>query len=439
MTPEREPPPWPQSWDLVGRRVVVWGVGTHGGGLAAARHCQRQGAHVALLDRRGPDQAGESGIAAAVAGWPWMTGERHRALLEADLVLTSPAIGPAACTRRPGLRAVGSDALFFAQHRGARVFVTGTKGKSTTAAALATLLGWPLAGNGHLPLLDFLASHDPDSPVVCELSSFQLWWLRPLRPRFTVAVLTSCTSDHLDWHPDLDHYRRSKLDALAWADTTVISPKARTLVEAALPTLPLVTHDGQAFYSAQGRRLAPLSLLPLAGAHNAANACLALTAALQLGLAPELIPERLARIQALPHRLQTVHQTARLRFVDDSTATTPEATLAALAAFPAPVVLIAGGLDKGADLNPVAAAAVAAGITVVCLGTCRERLAGLVIRHGGTAQVAGSMPEAVHLAIGLLPDQGGTVLLSPACASLDMFADFHDRGLQFAAAARNVC
>jgi UDP-N-acetylmuramoylalanine--D-glutamate ligase len=422
---------------LAGRRVLIWGFGRHGGGLAAGRHAEAAGAAVSVLDAKPSKELGEAADEARARGWTWHVGDgTHPAIQRADLVIASPAIPPRAW---PAVHppAICPEALFFAAHRGPRVAVTGTKGKSTTSTILGRLLGWPVAGNSHEPLLDALSRLGPDTPMVCELSSFQLWYLRDLRPRSACAVIPSLAVDHLDWHPSVEHYHATKLAMLTWVDVAAVADEVAPVAPAGVRLLPRCTCDGQVFRDSDGRTVAARADLDLLGDHNAANACLALAAARHLGVAEGDLAGRLRQVRALPHRLQVVRQDGPWRFVNDSIATTPEATMAALASLPGPLAVILGGSDKGADFAALGRAVAARGARPVLIGQTAPRLLAALTAAGVDAQVFPSLDVAVSAAVERIPG-GGTVLLSPACASLDMFRGFEDRGERFAAAARRM-
>lgn len=415
---------------LAGARVLVWGFGRHGGGAAAARFCARHGARVAILDAKPASAFGAAGEQALAAGWDWMEGDAgHPGFAAADLVVASPAIPPRAWPMRHPPRTC-PEGLFFAAYRGPRVAVTGTKGKSTTVRILSTLLGWSAGGNSYEPLLDVLERQGPDAPMVCELSSFQLWYLAGQPPRLDAAILTSLAVDHLDWHPDAGHYRAAKLALLDWAAAVVRNPGGAGRAGG----VPLPTYADGA-WSWQGGRLAGRDDLPLPGEHNASNATLALAAALALGLEPARAAARLRSVVGLPHRLCTVLEASGRRFVDDSIATTPESAIAALRSFSGPLTIILGGSDKGASFHALAQAVRERGARAVLLGSTAPRIAACLHEAGVASTCVASMEEAVARAADGL-SAGGTVLLSPACASFDLFQGFEHRGRCFAAAAQ---
>jgi UDP-N-acetylmuramoylalanine--D-glutamate ligase len=427
VVPARPPPLTAAA--LAGARVVVWGFGRHGGGAAAARFCAAHGARVSILDAKPAEAFAEAGAAALAAGWEWLVGDAsHPGFAAADLVVASPAIPPRAWPERHPPR-TAPEGLFFAAHRGPRIAVTGTKGKSTTVRILSTLLGWQAGGNSYDPLLDVLERHGPQAPVVCELSSFQLWYLAEAPPRVDAAVLTSLAVDHLDWHPDPGHYRAAKLALLGWGAGVVRHPGG----EGPAATVPLPGYrDG--VWRWQGGMLARRDDLPLPGEHNAANATLALGAALAAGLPPAAAAARLRAVVGLPHRLCCVHQAHGLRFIDDSIATTPDSAIAALRSFDGPLAVILGGSDKGASFDALARAVAERGARPVLLGATAPRIAASLDRAAVAWTRAATLEDAVAAAAGALP-AGGTVLLSPACASFDLFQGFEHRGRCFAAAA----
>jgi UDP-N-acetylmuramoylalanine--D-glutamate ligase len=422
---------------LRGRRVLVWGFGRHGGGLAAGRYAEAAGAVVAVLDAKPAKDLGTAADEARARGWAWHVGDgSHPALQRADLIIASPAIPPRAwpATHPP---VASPEAFFFASHRGPRVAVTGTKGKSTTSTILGRLLGWPVAGNSHEPLLDALARLGPETPLVCELSSFQLWYLREVRPVSACAVIPSLAVDHLDWHPDVAHYHAAKMALVSWCGVAAVADAVAPAVPPGVRLLPRCTWDGAVFRDPAGVVVAARSDLSLLGDHNAGNACVALAAARFLGAPDPELGARLRQVRALPHRLQEVHAAGGWRFVNDSIATTPEAAMAALAALPGPLAVILGGSDKGADFAALGRAVAVRGATPFLIGQTADRLASALSAAGVAAPRLATLEAAVAAAVEALTG-GGTVLLAPACASLDMFRGFEDRGERFTAAARRL-
>ncbi|MCO5165803.1 MAG: UDP-N-acetylmuramoyl-L-alanine--D-glutamate ligase [Planctomycetes bacterium] len=427
---------------LAGKRVTVLGLGGFGGGAAAARFLVAQGAQVTVTDLKPPEE-----LAAAVAaldGLPvrFVLGEhRLEDVTEVDLVVKNPAIPPAsgwvAAARRAGVPITSELALGLERLEAPFAMVTGSKGKSTTAGLLGAMLSAVVAGNNERPLLDALGRIGPGARVVLEVSSFMAEDLVAIRPaarlpRPRALVFTHLEPEHLNWHGTLEAYYGAKLSLLDLGPEVVVIPEGQPELEARVP--PRLPPGARLVRASATRPAADLSGLRLLGRHNLDNAALAAEAALAMGAAPDEVARAAAAFEPLPHRLETVAVSpAGVRFVNDSMATTPAAALAALAAVPAPVVLLLGGSDKGHDFAALGAAAARAH-AVVCLGAVRDKVAAAVEAAGGRPLRAGSFEEAFALAVERCPP-GGAVLLSPAAASYDMFPSFKARGERFRALA----
>jgi UDP-N-acetylmuramoylalanine--D-glutamate ligase len=312
--------------------------------------------------------------------------------------------------------------------------------------------------------------------VVIELSELQL---PALSRGTTVAVYTNVTSDHLDRHGSLEAYRRVKrrlaelvdpdgalvlnladpvvgayaglgaAPAVLYRDDPPVAGGLGVLddwiVAAAVERLPLA--GGGVAAAGPGGAIMPVDELAIPGRHNVSNALAAIAVGLLFGVAPDAIRRAAASFEGVPHRLQPVALVDGVRFVNDSQGTQPDAVIAALRAFPAPVVLIAGGRDKGVDLSELVRVAATTASAAVLIGESgpdlgvRLRAAGLAVTAG-----AGSMDEAVavadRLARSALADSAAgtvaTVLLSPAAASFDMFEDYAARGVAFIAAVARL-
>jgi UDP-N-acetylmuramoylalanine--D-glutamate ligase len=320
--------------------------------------------------------------------------------------------------------------------------VTGSNGKSTTTAMLHNILkqtGVPtwLGGNIGKSLLPDVDQIHPDDVVVLELSSFQLTDLDRLRVSPRVSVITNFSANHLDWHPSLDHYRWAKQTMLRYQTATDVAvlnaddADVRTWATHGI-TRPFSESDFATPWPLQ-------DWMALPGRHNLMNALAAAHAAAAWGATGEHIEAGLRTYQALPHRLQCVGEAAGRRFYNDSLATTPESAIVGLQAFREPVVLLAGGYDKHADLTAMATVIASQAKAVALMGTTAATLRALI----------DAIPERRCLASNPLPDfpaalawavaqsaPGDVVLLSPGCASYDWFRNFADRGDQFTAAAR---
>ena len=496
-----------RAGELTGRPVTVLGFARSG--IALARFLVDAGAAVTVYDARPADELRSAldaldGRPVRLLAGPEI--DPDEALRGAALVTTSPAVNPDYPTTEPRLRAA-LQALVVARAAGepsaaaivseadlvlrlcpaSTIGITGTKGKTTTSALTHSLLATDpahraiLGGNIGRPLVERLPDLRPDDRVVIELSELQL---PTLSRGTTVAVFTNVTSDHLDRHGSLAAYRAVKrrfADQVDPAGALVLNlddPVVATYGAGARARIvpyalgapasgglglvdgwivadriePLAAAGGGPAPTGVDGRILPISELRIPGRHNIANAQAAIAVALLLGLSPDAIRAAVATFVGVEHRLETVATVRGVRFVNDSQGTQPDAVVAALRAFDPPIVLIAGGRDKGIDLDalgPVVAERAAAAILIGESGPeleARFRAAGLgwteraatlegAVRRAAViaAELAAKSPADGRLGVAL-----ATVLLSPAAASFDMFVDYEARGRAFKAAVATL-
>ncbi len=341
------------------------------------------------------------------------------------------------------------------------IAVTGTKGKSTTTALIGHLLrGCGLAvrvgGNIGNPLIKEVRGAAADSWVVAEVSSFQLETIRAFKPR--VAVLLNVSPDHLDRYHSMEEYAEAKYRICAnqsltdWFVGNLDDPMVSVLhwrrgdTRAQARQLwfslrggdeaTMYPRDGMLTYAPVAGDPRPISIMPaaeipLAGEHNRENAMAALLAALAVGCRPAALRGAMTTFAPMAHRLETVADIDGVRYVDDSKATNPAAVVAALRTYDRPIILIAGGRSKGSDFDALGAEIRERVKTLIVIGESADAIRATA---GGVPVVeAFSMEEAVQHTRRLARD-GDVVLLSPGCASFDMFASADHRGEQFAAA-----
>ena len=434
-------------------RTIVVGLGRTG--LSCARYLQARGIAFAVTDSRvAPPEMPALGKLAPEA--EVRVGGFDESLLDdASEVVASPGVS----LREPflvnaalrGVPIVGDIELFARETRAPVAAITGTNGKSTVTtlvARMADRAGKRALAGGNLgrPALDLLEEPVPDLYVL-ELSSFQLETTQSLRTQ--AASVLNVTPDHMDRYATLEEYAAAKARIFARTAAAVVNLDDPVVRSMALPAQRVlgfslaadpaadyhavtVTHD--TVLMRRDERLVRMSELKIAGLHNAANAlaALAIGEALRLPLEPCLAALR--EFPGLPHRSQWVADVRSVRFVDDSKGTNVGATLAAVAGMPGTLVLIAGGQGKGQDFAPLARAFAGKVRHVVLIGQDAQLLADAVAGVC-TTQLASDMPDAVARAA-RAAQPGETVLLSPACASLDMFRDYAHRGDVFAAAVR---
>jgi UDP-N-acetylmuramoylalanine--D-glutamate ligase len=436
--------------DLEGAAVGVWGAGREIRSFAAQLRRRLPRARISVVAFDSPPGAGE---AEAIAdGARVVVGpEVVAALAGCDALVRSPGVS----IHRPelqelragGLPVATATGLWLAEHGSERVVgITGTKGKSTTAAlaqhlALSAGRDTVVAGNIGVPALDLLDREDDPELVFLELSSYQTADLE-IGPEF--AVITNLYREHLDWHRTEAAYREEKLRlfGLPGVRTAVVDARAPELVQAASGAERLALYGDPGGWDRDGagvRRGGELIVgtaeLPLPGPHNALNLCAALTALECAGIEPPL-PGGLAGFASLPHRLQPCGERDGVSWIDDSISTTPESALAALAAFPdRDVVLLAGGQDRGQDYAQLGAGLARRGAAVVGMPTTGERAVAAAREAGVPPDRAVAAPDldaAVELARGIA-HPGSVILLSPAAPSYDRFRNFEERGDRFRA------
>jgi UDP-N-acetylmuramoyl-L-alanine---L-glutamate ligase len=391
--------------------------------------------------------------AAGRAGAGRVVGEALVAALSGcDVVVRSPGVS----IYRPELRALRAagtpvttaTSLWLAEHGGAGVIgVTGTKGKSTTAALafqLARSAGRTaqLAGNIGVPALDLLDER-PAEVTVLELSSYHT---ADLETGPEVAVVTNLFREHTDWHGSEQAYRSDKLRLLGLPGVrvAVLSARDERLADLAfdVETIRYGQPDGwdavEGGIALKGQLVAVAEELPLRGEHNMLNLCAALTALEALGVAPAPLPGALDGFQPLVHRLETVIERDGVTWVNDSISTTPESTIAALASFPGrELILIAGGQDRGQDYTKLARVLAESGAMLIGVPSTGRRLLAAARDAGvppARAIEAADIGEAVARARAL-GGPGAVILLSPAAPSYDHYRDFEERGERFRALA----
>ena len=430
--------------------TVVVGLGKTG--LSVVRHLRARGIAVAVTDTRAAPPA-LAALRELAPGIVVHTGGLDASLLAgADAVVVSPGLATRGAffdaAQSRGLPVYGDIELFARAARAPVVGITGTNGKSTVTTlvgAMAQRAGRRTRVGGNLgePALELL---DPAAELyVLELSSYQLDTTESLT--LQAATVLNLSADHLDRYGDLAAYAASKArifrrcatavlnldDPLVAAMATLAPRRLRfSLAADSGAEYTLLRQGGRDWLARGGAALLAVDEMKLAGRHNAANAL----AALALGEALELPrPAMLATLReftGLPHRTAWVAERAGVRYINDSKGTNVGATLAAVAGLDGPLLLIAGGQGKGQDFTPLAAAFRGKVRQALLIGVDARALGAAL--HGVCAvEYCDSLPAAVQAAA-RQARPGDTVLLSPACASLDMFRDYAQRGDSFAAA-----
>ncbi len=430
--------------DWSGKRAVVMGLGHFGGNEAAVRFLCGHGANVLVTDladeaalREPLDRLSNLPVASYRLG-----AHRIEDFQDADLVIVNPAVRPGnpfvAAAAERGATILTEIELFWRGCPARIVGVTGSNGKSTTAAMVAAILRADgrrvhLGGNIGRSLLDVLPEITPDDFCVLEISSFQLWWMTDAVIGPAVAIVTSFSPNHLDWHGSIAEYRAAKQKLLGFqreADAAVIDSADPELCH----WIPLV----------RGRWIPPVPgdevpELAVPGRHNRFNAGLAMAAARELGCSDETLRQGLAGFRGLPQRLEWFAVVEGRRFYNDSASTTPESTVAALESLDSPVWLIAGGKDKGCDLKQIAAAAVRRTRGAAFFGSAAGRLRDEVAAIERAFATAAFDTAAAALRWCFERSRPGeAIVFSPGCASTDQYRNYRRRGEEFVALVQSL-
>jgi UDP-N-acetylmuramoylalanine--D-glutamate ligase len=447
-----------------GKAVVV--IGLARSGIAAAEFLAGRGTPVVAVDVKAEAALPEEALKLRARGVRLELGP-HRAetFADASMVVVSPGVPwdlpELSAARANGVPVIAEIELAFRHLRGRVAAVTGTKGKSTTTAALGAMLreaGFDarVGGNIGAPLVGLVEGATEATTFTVEVSSFQLEGTERFRPH--VAVWLNLTPDHLDRHPSLEAYVAAKArifanqEASDWAvvnaDDPVVLEQARSARARQLPFRvtgePIPRGDGAFFEAGEARlrrdarteALFRRDEVVLPGAHLAGDLLVAAAAARLLGASPEAIARGVRAFRGVPHVLEHVATIDGVSYFDDSKATNVEAARRSLEAFARPLLVVLGGRYKGGDFGDLAGELRAHGRRVLAIGEARDRVRE-ALEDAVPVDPCVSLREAVERAHAAARP-GDVVLLAPACSSFDMFADYADRGRAFQAEVRRL-
>jgi UDP-N-acetylmuramoylalanine--D-glutamate ligase len=440
------------------------GLGLFGGGVGAARFWSELGAEVTVTDLRDEKILAPSLELLKDTSCRFVLGEhREEDFRKADMVIVNPAVKPdnkfLRLARNAGASLMTEIGLLFRLSTSPMLAVTGSNGKSTTTALLGAMLknhddGTLTGGNIGGSLLSELKDHRPTSPLVLELSSFQLHYLKSQKVSPHIAIVTNLSPNHLDWHRTTLQYYEAKRNIVSfqkpddWAVLNVEDPVLAEWAKSCPGKVMAVSRadngcenacyykDDEIHLRLDGNDLPLCDLreFKLPGEHNRQNALQATAAAYLYAKDSAAITRGLREFSALPHRQEIVCVADGITFINDSIATTPESAICALESYAQPVALIAGGYDKGSSFDLLGEAIAHKTCALVLIGDTAEKIGvsvaaaleksgkSLPVHHAGT-----DFEAAVKTAKSLCPP-GGIVLLSPACASYGMFTNFQQRG-----------
>jgi UDP-N-acetylmuramoylalanine--D-glutamate ligase len=442
------------TFSVEGQRVTVLGAGKSG--VAAALLLSGRGARVTLTDARSAlDRAADQPQLRKARVELELGGHKPDTLSGADLIVVSPGVSlrqpQLAAARAAGVPVIGEIELASRWLNGPIIAITGTKGKSTTTTLIGRMFiagdrKAMVGGNIGTPLSSQVAGSTHDTFHIVEVSSFQLETIDTFHP--WVSVFLNLSPDHLDRHATFDEYARAKARIFAnqtprdWAVLNADDARVMDLAETAgaAPVLfspggtvaeGIVIRSGAITDTRPGHQqpLVPLSSIRLIGRHLTADVMAAAAVAALAGITPDAMTSAVESFSGLEHALEPVLTISGVQFVNDSKATNVEAAARAIESFGPGLVAIMGGRFKGGDLKLLAEPLRSRQAVVVAMGEAQPliqaALDGVVPVHA-----AANMSAAVRQAFTLAP-MGGTVLLSPACASFDMFRDYAERGHMF--------
>jgi UDP-N-acetylmuramoylalanine--D-glutamate ligase len=435
--------------DFKGKRVTV--VGLARSGVAAARTLNALGAVVTVTDKKPADQLtaqiaslGSNAIRVEAGGHP------GGIFIETDLIVLSPGvpkIPQVVAARQSGVKVISELELAWLLSGSPFIGITGTNGKSTVTTLTGLMLQKAgkrvlVAGNIGNALTEDISLLRGRDWIVAELSSFQLEDIETFRP--SVAAILNVTQDHLDRYRDIAEYaaakarifeNQTKKDVLVLNfDDPIVKAFTKRTSAAVVPFSRMLRFNpgmcvlnGHLEYD--GKRLCRTGEIKIRGVHNLENAMAAAAMAFAAGADRESVAAVLREFPGLEHRLEFVREKSGVAYINDSKGTNVGAVVKSVEGFAQPVILIAGGLDKGSDFSPLYDLFKQKVKLLVLIGKAADKMAKAL--SGATETVfAATLQDAVHLASAKAAS-GDVVLLSPACASFDMFKDFEDRGRQF--------
>jgi UDP-N-acetylmuramoylalanine--D-glutamate ligase len=444
--------------ELAGKQVVV--VGLARSGIAAAGFLVGRGARVVATDRRPAAELQAEAVTLQEQGVRLeLGGHREATFTGADLVVVSPGVPwdlpELRAARGAGVSVMAELELGVRHIRGPVAAVTGTKGKSTTTAALGAMLGEAgrdvrVGGNIGQAVTGLVEGATDETVFVLEVSSFQLEGTDTFHPR--VAVFLNLSADHLDRHASFEEYAAAKGRIFAnqtsddWAvvnaELTRVQPGRARLVQFAPSSL---GESDSAFFQAghaclrlngQVEQLFPVSSVRLPGSHLLLDLLAASAAARLMEAPPDAIARAVAKFEGIEHVLERVAEISGVAFFNDSKATNVAAARKSLEAFDRPVLAILGGRYKGGDFRDLREVLARRGKAVMAIGEARglvaEALAPVV-----PVVLCDTLREAVERAF-TAASPGDVVLLAPGCSSFDMFADYAERGRAFKREVRSL-
>ena len=438
--------------ELSGKNIVIVGVARTG--IATTRFVLERGARVTVSEAKPAAQLPAEALELAQQGVLFETGgHQPKTLLSADLIVVSPGvpldIAPLREAENSGIEIISEIELAYRFLQTPLIAVTGTNGKTTTTSLLGELFRHSgkkvfVGGNIGTPLIAYVSGAQDSDFVIAEISSFQLEGIKLFRP--FISVLLNITEDHLDRYRSFAEYSAAKGRIFlnqTENDIAILNyddPQVRALDQAIRaqkvffstrrPLSEGIFYNGTLHLRLRGEdtHIAIDGAL-LAGIHNIESMMAAAAVGFMCGLPLQSMQQSLVRFSGLKHRMELVDEIRGVSFYNDSKATNVGAVVKSLESLPAPLVLIAGGKDKGGSYAPLQSLLREKVKLLVLLGEARDRMRA-ELWHDVETVMTGSLDEAVHTAFSR-SEAGDTVLFSPACSSFDMFTSYEHRGACF--------
>ena len=402
--------------------------------------------NITIVDQCQPERSIPTGVNTIISQ------DAFEKLADFDLVVRTAGLAPRKIKTNGKIWSATNE--FFAKCPAPIIGVTGSKGKGTTASLIASILGeagkkvW-LLGNIGKPALDVLKQIKSKDIVVYELSSFQLW---DLEKSPHIAVILFIEQEHLDVHTNMDEYVNAKANITKYQTTNdyliynqvnqyaqAIASGSKAQIIGYVDEMTAHVTDGHFYYGEQ--KICSVNTLQIIGKHNLDNACAAIDAIWEYIQDIEVIEKGLYAFTGLPHRLQFVREVGRVKYFDDSIATTPSSAIAALRAFDGSKVIILGGSSKGSDFAELAKELTKHDVKAILIGAEANNIAKACKDNNfKNFEIIDNHPtmEVIVNRAQCLSELGGVVLLSPASASFGLFKNYIDRGEQFSAAVNKL-
>ncbi len=438
-------------WELIGKKIAIWGLGKEAKSVARYIHHQFPNQHLTAIDDNRPDDSVLKEFSRSGPITYQFDRDLNKPLSSVDVVIKSPGIS----SYRPEIELAKSKGIIFTtatniwfaeKAKSLTVVVTGSNGKSTTAALLASLLknaghSVGFGGNIGIPLLDLISPEQPHFDIwIVELSSYQICDLN-FSP--DVGVLLNLYPEHIQWHKTVEQYYADKLKLFRYPNCTPILNFRDQVTQDLCHELPSAVYfNSPSTFHVEGDRILdqsdpiiPLNEIKLKGTHNLSNVCAALTVLRHLNVNCQDYMATLSRFEGLPYRLQTLGEKYTILFVNDSISTTPEAALAAIEAFPdRPLTILLGGQDRQQNYKRLAERLFNKPVVgIVTMHETGPRIAKQINGLKPRSQIlpilkeSGDIYDAMVVAKQITPKHG-LILLSPAAPSYDAFKNYQERG-----------